>query len=833
MLKIMCCGRAIDCVILPCKTGKSPACRKQARDDINGSEFITLTITNNKAMRKKLFSLVALAAAIASTTFAQPAPQLRADNIDQVLGAMTLEEKATLVVGTGMGGFSASPVIGSSSSLVPGAAGTTASIPRLGIPSIVLSDGPAGVRINPERNYDHNKYYATHFPIGTALACTWNPTLVAQVGQAIGQEASDYGVEVMLSPGVCLMRNPLCGRNFEYYSEDPVLSGNIAAAYINGIQSQGVGTSIKHFAFNNQETQRMGNDARVSQRAARELYLKNFEIAIEKAQPWTVMSSYNLVNGTLTSESYDLLTAILRNDWGFKGLVMTDWFGGMDPVHRGGKSDRPANIKAGNDLIEPGSEADSKAIVEAVKNGQLKEKDLDACVRRVLELVVKTKRFAGQKYSNHPDLTAHAQITRNSAAEGAVLLKNNGGLPFTGNVKNVALYGCGSYDLVAGGTGSGNVNRAYTISLVEGLRTAGYNVDETLINEYTGYVNDYYKKNPKPGPLELRVPTLPSEKDINIDANDVKQNDIAVITLHRISGEGQDRTIAQYNLEQNEKDLIKKVCDAYHRAGKKVVVVLNIGGAIETASWKDEPDAILVPWQSGQEIGNSITDLLSGKATPSGKLSMTWPVKVEDDPSTVNFPANTSGYDINNMTGDASKMADVKNVGYTDYDEDIYVGYRYYDTFNKNVSYPFGYGLSYTTFAYSNVKAVDNGNTVTVTVTVTNNGNRAGKEVAECYVTAPKGSVEKPAQELKAFAKTRNLQPGESETLTMSIDKIQLASFVTKQSAWVADAGTYTFKVGASSRDIKGTATLKLKSAKKKVSNVLAPKQKLDLLTQK
>ena len=776
--------------------------------------------------------IITTCAALAVSGMMMAQPKLTANNIDAVIKAMTLEEKATIVVGTGMAGFSASPVIGSSSSLVPGAAGTTAAIPRLGIPSIVLSDGPAGVRINPERDYDHNKYYATHFPIGTSLACSWNTTLVSQIGTAIGQEASDYGVEVMLSPGVCLMRNPLCGRNFEYYSEDPVLSGNIAAAYISGIQSQGVGTSIKHFCFNNQETQRMGNDARVSQRAARELYLKNFEIAIKKAQPWTVMSSYNLVNGTMTSESHDLLTNILRTDWGYKGLVMTDWFGGMDPVHRGGKTNRAANIHAGNDLIEPGLDQDRADVVAAVKNGTLSEKDLDVCVRRVLELVVKTKRFAGVKYNNKPDLTAHAQVTRQAAAEGSVLLKNNGGLPLN-NVKNVALYGCGSYDLVAGGTGSGNVNRAYTISLVEGMRNAGYTVDLDLLNEYTPYINDYYKKNPKPGPLDLKVPTLPSEKEVNVTDAEVNRNDIAVITLHRISGEGADRTIAQYNLEDNEKALIKNVCNAYHKAGKKVVVVLNIGGAIETASWKDEPDAILVPWQCGQEIGNSIADLLSGKATPSGKLSMTWPVKVEDDPSTANFPANTSGYDINNMRGDASKVLNVKNIGYTDYDEDIYVGYRYYDTFNKNVSYPFGYGLSYTTFSYSGVKATDNGNTVTVTATITNTGNKAGKEVAEVYVTAPKGKVEKPAQELKAFAKTRTLQPGQSETLTMTIDKAELASFVTSKSAWVADAGTYTFKVGASSRDIKGTAKLNLKGSTKKVTNSLAPKVKLNLLTQK
>lgn len=771
--------------------------------------------------------------ACSSMMMAQSAPKLTANNIDEVIAAMTLEEKADLVVGTGMGGFSDKPVIGSTSSIVPGAAGTTKAIPRLGIPAIVLADGPAGLRINPSRQYDHNMYYATHFPIGTSLASSWNTELVGQIGTAMGEEDRDYGVEVQLAPALCLMRNPLCGRNFEYYSEDPVLSGNIAAAYVDGIQSQGVGTSVKHFCFNNQETQRMGNDARVSQRAARELYLKNFQICIQKSQPWTVMSSYNLINGTMTSESLALLITILRDEWGFKGLVVTDWFGGIDPVHRNGKADRVANMIAGNDLIEPGTEQDSKDIVAAVKSGKLDVKYLDRCVRNVLNLVVKTHRFQGYKYSNHPDLDAHAKVTRQAAAEGTVLLKNNGALPL-GNIKHVALYGNASYDLIAGGTGSGNVNRAYTISLVEGMRNAaGCQVDESLINQYSVYLDKYYKDNPKPGPLDLRVPVLPDELEIDVTPGQVQDNDVAIITLSRMSGEGQDRTESHYNLSKEEKNLLTKVCTAYHNAGKKVVVVLNVGGVMETASWKDLPDAILLPWQCGQEIGNSIADLLTGRSTPSGKLPMSWPIDINDDPSTKNFPAHTEGYSINDFRKDASATANVKNVGYTDYDEDIYVGYRYYDTFKKKVSYPFGYGLSYTTFGYTDVKAADKGSKVTVSVTVANTDNCAGKEVVELYVTAPTGKVEKPAQELKAFAKTRTLQPGESQTVEMDIDKIDLASFVTGQSAWVADAGIYTFKVGASSRDIKGTATLKLKGMKQKVHNVLAPQVKLNLLTQR
>lgn len=783
---------------------------------------------------KKFISLCA-ALACTSAMMGQSAPQLRADNIDEVLAAMTLHEKAQLVVGSGWASMnSASGALGNNSVIVAGAAGNTCAIPRLGIPAVVLSDGPAGLRIDPTRPYDSHTYYCTHFPIGTSLASSWNIDLVQSVGAAMGNEVLEYGADVLLAPGVCLERNPLCGRNFEYYSEDPVLSGNIAAAYINGVQSQGVGTSIKHYAFNNQETARLGNDARVSQRAARELYLKNFEIAIKKSQPWTVMSSYNLVNGTMTSERHDLLTTILRDEWGFKGLVMTDWTGGNDPIRRGGGNDRVANMKAGNDLIEPGDPEDVKTIEEAVKNGKLDEKVLDCNAKRVLELIVKTPRFKGYAFSNEPDLKAHAAVTRTSAAEGTILLENKGALPFADNVKNVALYGVGSYQPIPGGTGSGNVNSAYTVSLVEGMRNNGYNVDVPLINYYTDTIKaerkviDAMKLNwfdIKPLPAEV----VPSDEEL---AQQAQRNDIGVITIERISGEGTDRTAQDFNLNATELQLIQKVTDAYHKAGKKAVVVLNIGGVIESASWKNIPDAVLLPWQSGQEIGNSVADILSGKLSPSGKLPMTWPVDFVNIPSSKNFP--TEGISLNNIgKTDLSQYKEVKNVGYTNYEEGIYVGYRYFDTFGQQVSYPFGYGLSYTTFEYSDVKADNDGKNIQVTVTVKNTGKRAGKEVVEVYEKAPKGKIDKPARELKAFAKTRTLQPGESQTMTMSIATDDLASFNEKQSAWVVDAGTYTIEVGASSRDIRGTATVSVKGSKQKVHNVLKPQVKLNELAAK
>lgn len=769
-------------------------------------------------MKKQLFSM-----ALVATTFmacGPSAPQLGKASLDDVIAAMTLEEKAHLVVGTGMEGFENgdSAVVGETRSLVPGAAGTTYPIPRLGIPAIVLADGPAGLRINPTREGDTATYYCTHFPIGTLLASTWDQELVENVGKAIGNEVLEYGADVLLAPALNIQRHPLCGRNFEYYSEDPLVSGKIAAAYVRGVQSNGVGTSIKHFAVNNQETNRMANDAQVSPRALREIYLKGFEITVKESEPWTVMSSYNYMNGVYASENPELQTTLLRDEWGFKGMVMTDWFGGKDAVEQ---------MKAGNDMLQPGYDKQYQDIVAGVKDGKLEEAVLDRNVKRILELILQTPRFKGYHFSNKPDLQAHAAVTRQSAAEGMVLLKNdNGALPLPTDVKSVALFGCTSYNFIAGGTGSGNVNRAYTVSLLDGLKNAGYKTDDKLKADYEAHIAaEEERLKSEGGKFSAFMPVvLPDE--MTFDAARLKelaaQTDVALITIGRGSGEFLDRESANFYLSKENLQLVQDVCRVFHATGKKVVVVLNVGGAIETASWKAWPDAILCAWQGGQEGGNSVVDVLSGKASPSGKLTMTFPVKFEDHASSTNFPINLkSDIDIVNANKGEKKHS-VKDVDYTRYEEDVFVGYRYFDSFGKQVSYPFGYGLSYTTFEYANPSIEAGNGTYTVAVDVKNTGKMAGKEVVQLYVAAPNSAqMDKPEKELKAFAKTKTLEPGETATVTLTVNAADLASYDEASSSWVVDAGTYKFLVGASSRDIKAALDADVAASAKKTNDIL------------
>ena len=756
---------------------------------------------SNHTNMKKLIISIALAAAV-MTSFAQP--KLSKDNVEDVLKAMTLQEKATLLVG-GARAVMVNGVPTGTAAKVPGAAGNTRPIDRLGIPGTILADGPAGLRIQPTRKGTDQTFYCTGFPVGTLLASSWDTALVEEVTTAMGEEVKEYGVDVLLAPGMNIHRNPLCGRNFEYFSEDPLLSGKMAVAYVRGIQSNGVGTSIKHYAANNQETNRNENDARISQRALREIYLKNFEIAVKESDPWTVMSSYNQLNGEYTQQKYDLLTTVLRDEWGFKGIVMTDW---------GNKAGTVKSAKAGNDLMEPGTQTEIDRIVKGVEDGIISREELDRNVRNMLNYIVRTPSFQGYRYSNKPDLKAHAAVARKAAGESIVLLRNEkNALPLSGSEK-VALYGVTSIDFVAGGTGSGDVNKAYVVNMEDALETAGFSLDKSLSDYYKAFqAYDKAQKGLTGGGFSWFFSRKLAEVAIPSDAiaAEAKANDVAIVVLGRNAGEGADRKMMDdFELTSVERELLQNVSASYHALGKKVVVVLNVGGVIETASWKALADAIVLPWSPGQEGANAVADVLTGKVNPSGKLPMTFPVNFMDHPSSANFPYNYTRQNTGFSWGPRAKQ---KDVDYTDYAEGIWVGYRHFVTSGEEVSYPFGYGLSYSTFTYSKpvVKAVPGG--FEATVTVKNTGSVAGREVVELYVHAPQGGLEKPERELKSFAKTSLLAPGQSETLTFKVDNYSLASFNETSSAWEAAAGTYSIQFGASVQDIRATANYKLSKA--------------------
>jgi beta-glucosidase len=717
-------------------------------------------------------------------------------SIPAVIRAMTLDEKVDLIGGAG--------------AAVSGAAGGTFPIPRLGIPKLTFADGPAGLRFGSTANKS-----TTGFPIPSALSASFNKDLMYQVSSAMGKETLDYGVDVILGPALNIHRDPRGGRNFEYYSEDPLLSGEMAAQFTKGVQDQGVGVSMKHFAANNQETNRQSVNEVISERALREIYLAGFERVVKEANPWTVMSSYNSINGPFSAHNSWLLNDVLRSDWGFNGMVMTDW--------GGSKNNGIAMLNGGNDLSMPSLNTVGKAAVKAaILEGSLKEESLDTAIENILNLVVKSPTFKklstvdNTKLSVSSDLAAaDAKLSRGAAPEGMVLLKNeNKVLPFDKKVKKVGIVGnsytmpsCGfgtpasacTTDNAASkmflmGTGSAYVTPSHTVQLPEGLKNGGY--------------------------IPVNTNASGSEINENLSAEDAaymaKNSDIGVIVIARGSGEGADGNATTFEPSAKETDLIKKVTDAYHAINKKVVVVLNVGAPFNTVSWRDSVDSILLSWQPGMEAGNALTDVLSGKAYPSGKLPETFPVKLEEAPSYANFPSSDG------------------NPNLVNYKEDIYVGYRYYSTFNKQTAYEFGYGLSYTSFDYSDFKLNKDTltNKIKVSFKVANTGSFVGKEAPQLYVSAPDGKLEKPAIELKAFGKTRELQPGQKETFNFFIDPKDIASFDESTSSWIVEKGTYKFKIGASSSDIRETLNFKVdKDIIAEVVNDNAPNVQLETLS--
>jgi len=676
---------------------------------------------------------------------------------------------------------------------VPGSVGYISGVfnadSGLDIAASKLADGAAGVRITPTREGETGTFYGTAFPVGTLLASTWDASLVKQVGAAIGNEVKEYGLDVWLAPGMNIQRDPLNGRSFEYFSEDPLVSGVMGAAEVNGAQAQGVGTTIKHFIANNAETSRSIVDNIISPRAIREIYLRGFQYAEEHANPWAVMTAMNKVNGTYTGQWADLNTRVLRDEWGFEGFVVSDWWSGD-----GHYADM---IKSGNDLIEPGGPAlpygygDAlTGLQEAYAAGDLSADDIRQGAVRILTQVLKMPSNQGVIASNAPDLAGHARLSRQAASDGMVLLKNEqGSLPLAKGIK-LASFGITQVNTLKGGAGSGDVNAAYTVNVVDGLARQ-FSVDTGLADFYRTFFEQNKSTSDFGGISTIVSCPEPSLSQAEI-ATYAASNDVAVITLGRNSAQGEDRLSGKgdYLLSDVEQTLIDDVSSAFHSLGKKVVVLLNIGGVMDTSAWQDKVDAILLAYMPGQEAGNAIADLLSGTVNPSGKLTQTFPMRYQDVPSSGGFPGTDT---------DGDGKIDTHY-----YNEGIYVGYRYYATFGKGVNYPFGHGLSYTQFDYKNTSVQSNslseaGGQVTLTTTVYNSGSVSGREVAQVYVAAPAGTLSKPAIELKAFAKTQLLAAGASETLNFEIPASWLASFDNANSEWIIEPGVYKVYVAPSS----------------------------------
>lgn len=707
---------------------------------------------------------------------------------EAMVAKLTLGEKLDLLSGPGYG--SANGAINVKQD-VPGVAGYINGVLRsadgIDIPALKLADGPAGVRINASRDGDSASYYATAWPIGSLLASSWDVKLVKAVGEAMGDEVRQYGVDILLAPGMNIQRNPLNGRNFEYYSEDPLLTGKIGAAMVNGVESNGVGTTIKHYFGNNSETNRNQINDIGEPRTFREIYLRGFQIAVDEAQPWAVMTSYNKVNGTYVNERRDAVTDLLRGEWKFDGLVMSDWFAG-DVTNNAYKQ-----VLAGQDLIEPGNVKEQ--LQQSIEHGDLDEAKVNEAAIHILTQVMKSPSYNQLAISNSPDLTAHAKLARQAGAESMVLLRNEAAaLPLSAS-STLASFGINQINTYKGGTGSGDVNAASTTTIAQGL-AARFPVYEAL----QSYYRDFYENNKvyHEGQFGAKGYYTCAEAPISGDlaaliANAATTQQAAVISIGRQAGEGADRSSGKgdYLLGDDERALIDAVSSAFHAQGKKVVVVLNVNGVIDTAQWRDKVDGILLAYMAGQETGHAVADVLSGAVNPSGKLAQSFPHSYASVPSAGTFPGEDTDGD-----GEPDDLY---------YNEGIYVGYRYYSTFEQAVSYPFGFGLSYTSFSYTSPAIASNtlesgsaGNLV-LTATITNTGAVAGKEAAQVYVTAPEVKLKKPLIELKAFAKTAQLAPGASEQLSFTIPASILASFDEASNQWIVEPGRYSAYISPSS----------------------------------
>ncbi|GAB4485582.1 MAG: glycoside hydrolase family 3 C-terminal domain-containing protein [Anaerolineales bacterium] len=662
-------------------------------------------------------------------------------DIQSIISQMTLEEKAALCTGA--------------------SAWTSTAIERLGVPEMIVSDGPHGVRRVPDVHaMGMESLPATCFPTASCTASTWDVNLIRKMGEALAEECIALNVDVLLGPGVNMKRSPLGGRNFEYFSEDPFLAGELAAHFINGVQSKGVGTSLKHYAANNQEYQRFSISAEVDERTLREIYLPAFEKAVKQAQPWTVMCSYNKVNGTFASEHHHLLTEILKNEWGFEGLVVSDW---------GAVRDRVAALKAGLDWEMPGpQERRVQAVVEAVRSGELDEAVLDESVRRILRMVFKAKETPK---TGTFDVDAHHALARQIASEGMVLLKNNGLLPLKGQ-QHIAVIGRSAEKAHFQGGGSSHINPTKVAVPFKELQAQAGNAELTYAEGYPA--DNCFRQD------------LIDEAVKLAQAAEVALLYIALPTYKE--SEGYDRK--DLDLTEQQVALIKAVA----KAQPKTVVVLNNGAPVAMSPWIDDVAAVLEGWMMGQAGGAALADVLFGKVNPCGKLAETFPLKLADTPSHLNWPGGA---------------------GAVRYGEGLFIGYRYYDAKQMPVLFPFGYGLSYTTFEYSNAKVsakkFKDTDGVTVTVDVTNTGKFAGKEIVQVYVHDQQSGLIRPEKELKGFAKVE-LQPGETQSVSIALDFRAFAYYHPEYKQWMTEDGEFDILVAASAADIRHRLTVTLES---------------------
>jgi len=666
------------------------------------------------------------------------------DNIKALINQMTLEEKATLCIGVSNW--------------------STFSIERLGIPKLTCSDGPHGLRrVENESELTEKSLPATCFPTASCSAATWNTDLLLRMGEAIAEEAKTLNVDIVLGPGVNIKRSPLGGRNFEYFSEDPFLAGELAVSFINGVQGKGVGTSLKHFAANNQETQRFSISAEVDERTLREIYLPAFEAAVKRAKPWTVMCAYNKLNGTFCSEHHELLVDILKNEWGFEGFVVSDW---------GAVHDRVKALNGGLDLEMPGPhERNIKAVVQAVRSGECNSQVLDETIERILRIAFKAQETTDDNATF--DEEAHHRLAQTIASEGIVLLKNNGILPLKAH-NQIAVIGHSAEEPYFQGGGSSHINPTKVDSPFTELRKRAGNAELVYVEGYAEKV----------GPEQALI-----DEAVEV----AKSSDIALLYVSLPAtkeSEGYDRK--DIDLSTHQVALIKAVAEAQ----PKTVVILNNGSPVTMDEWIDDVSAVVEAWMMGQAGAGAIADVLYGNVNPSGKLAETFPLDLSDTPAFINWPGGA---------------------GEVHYGERIYVGYRYYDARELPVLFPFGYGLSYTTFAYSNPKVPDSFNDVNgmvVSVDVTNTGNVTGKEVVQVYVHDRESSLARPPKELKGFVKVE-LEPGETKTVSVPLDFRSFAFYHPDYHRWVTEDGEFDILIGASSVDIRYSLTTTMKSTLK------------------